>query len=97
MILSNAYGLLKFVIFLVSEGLESWLMPLQLPHSSENFVHLHRQMLNNHYNDAVKYLRLALYSATPLSAALLPLVQVNFVFLATFLWIRNTLNISWSI
>ena len=60
-------------------------MPLQLPHSSENFVHLHRQMLNNHYNDAVKYLRLALYSATPLSAALLPLVQVNFVFLATFL------------
>ncbi|XVE50154.1 hypothetical protein DITRI_Ditri01bG0139200 [Diplodiscus trichospermus] len=63
-------------IFSALEGLESWLMPLQLPHSSENFVYLHRQMVNSHYNDAVKYLRLALHSPLPLSAALLPLVQL---------------------
>ncbi|XVF04297.1 hypothetical protein REPUB_Repub05bG0070300 [Reevesia pubescens] len=63
-------------VFSALEGLESWLMPLQLPHSSENFVYLHRQMLNNHYNDAVKYLRLALHSAPPLFAALLPLIQL---------------------
>ncbi|KAK8579248.1 hypothetical protein V6N12_069577 [Hibiscus sabdariffa] len=63
-------------VFSALEGLESWLMPLKLPYSSENFVNLHRQMLNNHYNDAVKYLRLALQCETPLSAALLPLVQL---------------------
>ncbi|KAE8688457.1 S-locus lectin protein kinase family protein [Hibiscus syriacus] len=34
------------------------------------------QMLNNHYNDAVKYLWLALQCEPPLSAALLPLVQL---------------------
>ncbi|XP_022734868.1 uncharacterized protein LOC111288303 isoform X2 [Durio zibethinus] len=63
-------------VFSALEGLESWLMPFQLPHSSENFAYLHRQMLNNHYNDAVKYLRLAFHSVPPLSAALLPLVQL---------------------
>ncbi|OMO74853.1 hypothetical protein CCACVL1_16424 [Corchorus capsularis] len=63
-------------VFSALEGLESWLMPLQLPHSSENFVDLHRKMLNGHYHDALKYLRLALHSAPPLSGALLPLVQL---------------------
>ncbi|KAK6229355.1 hypothetical protein SCA6_018306 [Theobroma cacao] len=63
-------------VFSALESLESWLMPLKLPHSSENFVYLHRQILNNHYNDAVKYLQLALHSTPHLSAALLPLVQL---------------------
>ncbi|WRX28494.1 TATA box-binding protein-associated factor RNA polymerase I subunit A - like 1, partial [Theobroma cacao] len=61
---------------IASESLESWLMPLKLPHSSENFVYLHRQILNNHYNDAVKCLQLALHSTPHLLAALLPLVQL---------------------
>ncbi|KAE8732147.1 S-locus lectin protein kinase family protein [Hibiscus syriacus] len=60
-------------VFSALEGLESWLMPLKLLYSSENFVYFHRQMLNNHYNDAVKYLRLAVQCEPPLSAALLPL------------------------
>ncbi|KAE8657987.1 S-locus lectin protein kinase family protein [Hibiscus syriacus] len=63
-------------VFSALEGLESWLMPLKLPYSSENFVYLHRQMLNNHYNDAVKYLRLALQCEPLLSASILPLVQL---------------------
>ncbi|XVF78683.1 hypothetical protein PTKIN_Ptkin14bG0155200 [Pterospermum kingtungense] len=63
-------------VFSALEGLESWLMPLQLPHCSENFVDMHRQLLNSHYNDAVKYLRMALHAAPPLSAALLPLTQL---------------------
>ncbi|XP_039014074.1 uncharacterized protein LOC120143958 [Hibiscus syriacus] len=63
-------------VFSALEGLESWLMPSKLPYSSENFVYLHRQILNNHYNDAVKYLRLALNCEPPLSATLLPLVQL---------------------
>ncbi|KAG4204256.1 hypothetical protein ERO13_A04G036900v2 [Gossypium hirsutum] len=63
-------------VFSALEGLESWLMPLKLPYSSENFVYLHRQMVNNHYKDALKHLRLALHCEPPLSAALLPLIQL---------------------
>ncbi|KAK6230670.1 hypothetical protein QUC31_002188 [Theobroma cacao] len=63
-------------VFSALESLESWLMPLKLPHSSENFVYSHRQILNNHYNDAVKCLQLALHSTPHLLAALLPLVQL---------------------
>ncbi|KAA3453069.1 phosphate transporter pho1-like 10 [Gossypium australe] len=60
----------------VFSALESWLMPLKLPYSSENFVYLHRQMVNNHYKDALKHLRLALHCEPPLFAALLPLIQL---------------------
>ncbi|TYH74477.1 hypothetical protein ES332_D05G401800v1 [Gossypium tomentosum] len=63
-------------VFSALEGLESWLMPLKLPYSSENFVYLHRQMVNNHCKDALKHLRLALHCEPPLSAALLPLIQL---------------------
>lgn len=73
-------------MFFVSEGLESWLMPLKLPYSSENFVYLHRQMVNNHYKDALKHLRFALHCESPLSAALFPLIQVNFMSCDFFLF-----------
>ncbi|GLU18106.1 hypothetical protein SLE2022_344240 [Rubroshorea leprosula] len=63
-------------IFSALEGLESWLLPVRLPHSSEKLIHLHRQMLNNHYKDAMKYFQLALYSTPPVLTALLPLIQL---------------------
>nr|POE97725.1 hypothetical protein CFP56_71787 [Quercus suber] len=60
-------------------GLETWLLPLQLPDPEENcedLINLHRGMLNDYYMDAVKYFQLALYSTPPLLVALLPLVQL---------------------
>ncbi|KAF5456357.1 hypothetical protein F2P56_025851 [Juglans regia] len=39
-------------------GINTWLLPLQLPHPTENpedFINLHRKMLNDYYMDAVKY------------------------------------------
>ncbi|XP_042484550.1 uncharacterized protein LOC122064833 [Macadamia integrifolia] len=38
-------------------------------------MHLHRQLLNDHYANAVKHLRLAINSTPPELAALLPLIQ----------------------
>ncbi|KAM3694724.1 hypothetical protein ACJW31_07G077200 [Castanea mollissima] len=60
-------------------GLETWLLPLQLPDPEENcedLINLHRGMLNNYYMDAIKYFQHALYSTPPLLVALLPLVQL---------------------
>ncbi|KAK4563662.1 hypothetical protein RGQ29_005990 [Quercus rubra] len=60
-------------------GLETWLLPLQLPDPEENcedLINLHRGMLNDYYMDAIKYFQLALYSTPPLLVALLPLVQL---------------------
>lgn len=64
---------------LAKGGMDSWLLPLQLPLPTENcedFINLHRKMLNDYYMDAVKYFQLALYSAPPFLVALLPLIQV---------------------
>ncbi|KAF8402415.1 hypothetical protein HHK36_013370 [Tetracentron sinense] len=50
-----------------------------LPHSDgklEDSIYLHREMLNGYYTNAVKHLRLALYSTPPLLEALLPLIQL---------------------
>ncbi|XP_015899123.2 uncharacterized protein LOC107432494 isoform X1 [Ziziphus jujuba] len=66
-------------IFSALEGLDLLLLPLRLPHSKGNFeelFYLHRQLLNDYYKDAVKYLRLALYSTPPMLASLLPLIQL---------------------
>ncbi|KAM3742549.1 hypothetical protein ACB098_07G076200 [Castanea mollissima] len=60
-------------------GLETWLLPLQLPDPEENcedLINLHRGMLNDYYMDAIKYFQHALYSTPPLLVALLPLVQL---------------------
>ncbi|XP_059661469.1 uncharacterized protein LOC132307663 [Cornus florida] len=60
-------------------GLDSWLLPLRLPHTNENledFNHLHKEMLNDYYKNAVKYLRLALFATAPLFEALVPLIQI---------------------
>ncbi|KAF3440579.1 hypothetical protein FNV43_RR18863 [Rhamnella rubrinervis] len=65
--------------FFALEGLDSLLLPLRLPQSTENseeLHYLHMQMLNDYYKDAVKYLRIALYSTTPMLVALLPLIQL---------------------
>lgn len=62
-------------------GLDSWLLPINFPHSTEEKEELHRA-LNDYYRDAVKYLRLALHSETPIVAALLPLVQVLIIIIA---------------
>ncbi|KAJ4981229.1 hypothetical protein NE237_032066 [Protea cynaroides] len=62
----------------MKEGLDTCLLPMRMPRSHENLeelMHVHRQLLNDHYASAVKHLRVALYS-TPLElAALLPLIQ----------------------
>ncbi|XP_040986567.1 uncharacterized protein LOC121234622 isoform X2 [Juglans microcarpa x Juglans regia] len=60
-------------------GIDAWLLPLQLPDPTENpedFINLHRKMLNDYYMDAVKYFQQALHSTPPLSEALLPLIQL---------------------
>ncbi|XP_030549815.1 uncharacterized protein LOC115754785 [Rhodamnia argentea] len=60
-------------------GLDSWLLPIRLPQNiknSEDFIQRHLKMLNVYYNDAVKYLRLALDSSPAKSDALLPLIQL---------------------
>ncbi|RVX03977.1 hypothetical protein CK203_021599 [Vitis vinifera] len=61
------------------ERWDSWLLPLRLPHSNANFedlIHLHRELINDYYKSAVKYLKLALYSTPPILAALLPFIQL---------------------
>ncbi|KAK9269595.1 hypothetical protein L1049_001371 [Liquidambar formosana] len=66
-------------IFSAYGDIDSWLLPLQLPHSTENFedfICLHRKMFNDHYDGALKYLRFALYSNPPVLAALVPLIQL---------------------
>ncbi|XP_043701187.1 uncharacterized protein LOC122651738 isoform X2 [Telopea speciosissima] len=65
-----------------ARGLDTSLLPIRFPRSHENweeFMHLHRQLLNDHYASAVKHLRVALYSAPPELAALLPLIQLLLV------------------
>ncbi|KAJ7981793.1 TAF RNA polymerase I subunit A [Quillaja saponaria] len=60
-------------------NLDSWLLPLQLRHQSNSFedlIYLHRELLNDHYKDAVKHLQLALHSTPPVLAVLLPLIQL---------------------
>ncbi|KAA8523951.1 hypothetical protein F0562_010374 [Nyssa sinensis] len=62
-----------------AHGLDSWLLPLRLLRTSENleaFTYLHKEKLNDYYKNAVKYLRLALYSTPPLFEAVLPLIQM---------------------
>ncbi|XP_034678764.1 uncharacterized protein LOC117908991 isoform X1 [Vitis riparia] len=66
-------------IFSGHERWDSWLLPLRLPHSYANFedlIHLHRELINDYYKSAVKYLKLALYSTPPILAALLPFIQL---------------------
>lgn len=60
-------------------GLPPWLLPLQLPQSTENLeksLYLHRNMLNDYYKHALEYLRAALHLEPPAFEALLPLIQV---------------------
>ncbi|KAJ4973187.1 hypothetical protein NE237_006361 [Protea cynaroides] len=62
-----------------ARGLDTCLLPMRMPRSHENLeelMHVHRQLLNDHYASAVKHLRVALYSTPPELAALLPLIQL---------------------
>lgn len=75
--------MLIFFPCLAKERWDSWLLPLRLPHSNANFedlIHLHRELINDYYKSAVKYLKLALYSTPPILAALLPFIQVISIF-----------------
>nr|XP_027064991.1 uncharacterized protein LOC113691022 [Coffea arabica] len=63
-------------------GLPPWLLPLQLPHSTENlenFIYMHRNSLNDYYKNALKYFRAALYSEPPAYEAFHPLIQMLLV------------------
>ncbi|XP_047252279.1 uncharacterized protein LOC107841320 [Capsicum annuum] len=60
-------------------SLPLWLLPLQLPSSNENLeddLNMHRTLRNDHYRNAIKYLRHALYSSPPVLEAFHPLIQV---------------------
>lgn len=60
-------------------GLPLWLLPLQLPSSNENLeddLSRHRTLCNDHYKNAIKYLRHALHSSPPVLEAFHPLIQV---------------------
>ncbi|XP_072982385.1 uncharacterized protein [Typha latifolia] len=67
-------------IFL-ARGLDTSLLPIKLKHhlagDLEQSIYLHRRLADENYRDAVRHLRLALYSSTPpLMASLLPLIQL---------------------
>ncbi|KAG9446000.1 hypothetical protein H6P81_012128 [Aristolochia fimbriata] len=60
-------------------GLSTSLLPIRLPQSRVDIdyrLHLREEAKNEHYINALKYLRVALYSTTPMLAALIPLVQL---------------------
>ncbi|KAL5853904.1 hypothetical protein ACOSQ3_009022 [Xanthoceras sorbifolium] len=66
-------------VFSALEGLDSWVLPIKLPNSNEdyeNVIRKHMNLLNDDYKNAIKYLQLALLSTPPVSAALLPLTQL---------------------
>ncbi|CAN4075565.1 unnamed protein product [Withania somnifera] len=63
----------------VNRGLPLWLLPLQLPSSNENLeddLNMHRTLRNDHYKNAIRYLRHALYSSPPVLEAFHPLIQM---------------------
>lgn len=60
------------------EGLESLLLPIRLPESFDN--HEDKNIFNDYYKDAVKYLQHALHSTPPVLVALHPLIQVSICF-----------------
>ncbi|XP_048437035.1 uncharacterized protein LOC108868684 isoform X1 [Pyrus x bretschneideri] len=65
-------------VFYALEGLESLLLPIRLPESTdrEDFMNSQTTIFNDSFRNAVKYLRLALHSTPPVLQALLPLVQL---------------------
>ncbi|KAI9184755.1 hypothetical protein LWI28_000794 [Acer negundo] len=76
---SNDGGSGNASIFFALERLDSWLLPIKLPNSNddyENYIRKHMKLLNDDYKNAIKYLRFALLSTPPVPAALLPLIQL---------------------
>lgn len=62
-----------------AHGLPPWLLPLQLPHSTENlenFIYTLRNSLNDYYKNALKHFRAALYMEPPAYEAFHPLIQM---------------------
>ncbi|PHU18282.1 hypothetical protein BC332_13977 [Capsicum chinense] len=62
-----------------NRGLPLWLLPLQLPLSNENLeddLNMIRTCRNDHYKNAIKCLRHALYSSPPRLEAFHPLIQM---------------------
>ncbi|CAI9088738.1 OLC1v1023159C1 [Oldenlandia corymbosa var. corymbosa] len=60
-------------------GLPPWLLPLQLPRSTENledFIYMQRGSLNDNYRNGLKYLRAALYLEPSAHEAFHPLIQM---------------------
>ncbi|PRQ31106.1 putative tetratricopeptide-like helical domain-containing protein [Rosa chinensis] len=73
--LSDHGGQMQYApIFSELEGLESLLLPIRLPESLDN--HEDKNIFNDYYKDAVKYLRHALHSSPPVLVALHPLIQL---------------------
>ncbi|XP_022897250.1 uncharacterized protein LOC111410889 [Olea europaea var. sylvestris] len=76
---SNHSGNLPRVSIFHTRGLPPWLLPLHLPDSRENLedtLYKHRQLHSDHYKNALKHLRIALYSTPPIMEAFHPLIQM---------------------
>lgn len=61
------------------QGLDMSLLPIRLKLMDgdlEQSIYSYRRLANDQYEDAVKHLRLSLYSTPPLLPSLLPLIQV---------------------
>ncbi|KAL8528561.1 hypothetical protein ACS0TY_006110 [Phlomoides rotata] len=73
------YSDLPHVSVFYTQGLPPWIFPMKLPTSHENLedtVYMHRKLHNNYYKNALKHLRVALYSTPPVTEALHPLIQM---------------------
>ncbi|KAL2476390.1 hypothetical protein Adt_37126 [Abeliophyllum distichum] len=76
---SNYSGDLPHASIFYTHGLPPWLLPLHLPDSHENLEDTlckHRKLHNDYYKNALKHLRVALYSTPPVIEAFHPLIQM---------------------
>ncbi|XP_050371614.1 uncharacterized protein LOC126789495 [Argentina anserina] len=72
---ANHGGQMQYAsIFSELEGLESLLLPIRLPDSLDNSQD--KNIFNDYYKDAVKYLHHALHSSPPVLVAIHPLIQL---------------------
>ncbi|KAJ6794862.1 Uncharacterized protein M6B38_228140 [Iris pallida] len=76
---SNLANNLQHSSIFFANGLDTSLLPIQLPHMTKDigqYIEWYRKLTNEDYRGAVNHLKLALRSTPPVHAALLPLIQL---------------------
>ncbi|KAL2500237.1 uncharacterized protein Fot_34085 [Forsythia ovata] len=76
---SNHSGDLPHASIFCTHGLPPWLLPLHLPDFHENLedtLYEHKKLHNDYYKNALKHLRVALYSTPPVIEAFHSLIQM---------------------